>query len=157
MAPRAAIEATTAPVAASPVQKALWRADGVREWHDYHGVRERIEAARAQQQDDKHPEAYPMISFARHRLADVAASIKLPVPPDSPDVTILIPAYNHIVTKLECIASIAAHTAGNAPRSEEHTSELQTLMRISYAVFCLKKKKKIKIKKRTTIKTTYIL
>src|SRR3546814_7256272 len=28
-----------------------------------------------------------------------------------------------------------------APRSEEHTSELQSLMRISYAVFCLKKKK----------------
>src|SRR3546814_3150574 len=32
-----------------------------------------------------------------------------------------------------------AHEAG---RSEEHTSELQSLMRISYAVFCLKKKKK---------------
>src|SRR3546814_7439701 len=34
---------------------------------------------------------------------------------------------------------------GGAPRrrrSEEHTSELQSLMRISYAVFCLKKKKK---------------
>src|SRR3546814_6951522 len=31
-----------------------------------------------------------------------------------------------------------------APRSEEHTSELQSLMRISYAVFCLKKKKYIK-------------
>src|SRR3546814_1428518 len=29
-----------------------------------------------------------------------------------------------------------------APRSEEHTSELQSLMRISYAVFCLKKKNK---------------
>src|SRR3546814_1301004 len=29
----------------------------------------------------------------------------------------------------------------NTPRSEEHTSELQSLMRISYAVFCLKKKK----------------
>src|SRR3546814_6884574 len=29
-------------------------------------------------------------------------------------------------------------------RSEEHTSELQSLMRISYAVFCLKKKNKIK-------------
>src|SRR3546814_7863273 len=29
-----------------------------------------------------------------------------------------------------------------APRSEEHTSELQSLMRISYAVFCLKKQKK---------------
>src|SRR3546814_2287832 len=31
-------------------------------------------------------------------------------------------------------------------RSEEHTSELQSLMRISYAVFCLKKKKKETIK-----------
>src|SRR3546814_2839330 len=29
------------------------------------------------------------------------------------------------------------------PRSEEHTSELQSLMRISYAVFCLQKKKTI--------------
>src|SRR3546814_5067178 len=32
--------------------------------------------------------------------------------------------------------------AGAAGRSEEHTSELQSLMRKSYAVFCLKKKKK---------------
>src|SRR3546814_10529078 len=32
------------------------------------------------------------------------------------------------------------------PRSEEHTSELQSLMRISYAVFCLKKKKTTAIK-----------
>src|SRR3546814_2082494 len=33
-------------------------------------------------------------------------------------------------------------SAPTASRSEEHTSELQSLMRISYAVFCLKKKKK---------------
>src|SRR3546814_10279879 len=33
---------------------------------------------------------------------------------------------------------------GQAARSEEHTSELQSLMRISYAVFCLKKKRKVK-------------
>src|SRR3546814_6989458 len=32
--------------------------------------------------------------------------------------------------------------AGKVPRSEEHTSELQSLMRISYAVLCLKKKNK---------------
>src|SRR3546814_6442483 len=43
-------------------------------------------------------------------------------------------------------------------RSEEHTSELQSLMRISYAVFCLKKKKqkrsvKDQIKKNTAIAT----
>src|SRR3546814_16047868 len=36
----------------------------------------------------------------------------------------------------------AAARVGHA-RSEEHTSELQSLMRISYAVFCLKKKKKV--------------
>src|SRR3546814_3626068 len=34
-------------------------------------------------------------------------------------------------------------SGGQQQRSEEHTSELQSLMRISYAVFCLKKKKKI--------------
>src|SRR3546814_16497373 len=38
------------------------------------------------------------------------------------------------------IRSIGCSVSG---RSEEHTSELQSLMRISYAVFCLKKKKKI--------------
>src|SRR3546814_7892731 len=37
-----------------------------------------------------------------------------------------------------------------AERSEEHTSELQSLMRISYAVFCLKKKKKITYYKYTS-------
>src|SRR3546814_8094222 len=36
-------------------------------------------------------------------------------------------------------------------RSEEHTSELQSLMRISYAVFCLKKKKKKKNNSKQTI------
>src|SRR3546814_4794825 len=38
-------------------------------------------------------------------------------------------------------AGAARLVAGAAPRSEEHTSELQSLMRSSYAVFCLKKKK----------------
>src|SRR3546814_10181334 len=38
----------------------------------------------------------------------------------------------------------------SAQRSEEHTSELQSLMRISYAVFCLKKKTQPKIDKNTT-------
>src|SRR3546814_17418059 len=36
---------------------------------------------------------------------------------------------------------LEALRSDNAQRSEEHTSELQSLMRISYAVFCLKKKK----------------
>src|SRR3546814_5521335 len=42
-------------------------------------------------------------------------------------------------------------TSAKAARSEEHTSELQSLMRISYAVFCLKKKKTIHKIKNTQI------
>src|SRR3546814_9974434 len=46
---------------------------------------------------------------------------------------------------------LAAKGEGSAKdeRSEEHTSELQSLMRISYAVFCLKKKKTYKRNKNT--------
>src|SRR3546814_6396402 len=40
------------------------------------------------------------------------------------------------------ISGISGETDGKALRSEEHTSELQSLMRISYAVFCLKTNKK---------------
>src|SRR3546814_6618181 len=40
-------------------------------------------------------------------------------------------------------------------RSEEHTSELQSLMRISYAVFCLKKKHNIKITQHNTDSNTH--
>src|SRR3546814_1477086 len=40
------------------------------------------------------------------------------------------------------LSGTPAATPPPLPRSEEHTSELQSLMRISYAVFCLKKKKK---------------
>src|SRR3546814_2375770 len=42
-----------------------------------------------------------------------------------------------------------------AIRSEEHTSELQSLMRISYAVFCLKKKKHIKNRHKNQIVSEY--
>src|SRR3546814_7429810 len=49
--------------------------------------------------------------------------------------------------RLPAIAELLARRGyGVDARSEEHTSELQSLMRISYAVFCLKKKKKTQIK-----------
>src|SRR3546814_3333163 len=47
-------------------------------------------------------------------------------------------------TDIRLLFTIAAESARCRTRSEEHTSELQSLMRISYAVFCLKKKKKLK-------------
>src|SRR3546814_6548811 len=43
---------------------------------------------------------------------------------------------------VKVVAEALAPLVEQALRSEEHTSELQSLMRISYAVFCLKKKKK---------------
>src|SRR3546814_2157360 len=48
-------------------------------------------------------------------------------------------------------ATSCARSVRPCRRSEEHTSELQSLMRISYAVFCLKKKKR-KNKKNNNIK-----
>src|SRR3546814_7682485 len=48
-----------------------------------------------------------------------------------------------MVTVTTCQFAIAKMTStAVSDRSEEHTSELQSLMRISYAVFCLKKKKR---------------
>src|SRR3546814_6408431 len=55
----------------------------------------------------------------------------------------------------------AAHFNDGGLRSEEHTSELQSLMRISYAVFCLKKKNNnqyvLHLNKEKTHKNSYIL
>src|SRR3546814_9968297 len=48
-------------------------------------------------------------------------------------------AFMMEINRLEALRDAATH---GGHRSEEHTSELQSLMRISYAVFCLKKKKK---------------
>src|SRR3546814_3739223 len=51
-----------------------------------------------------------------------------------------------------CTSSMVRVCQSALSRSEEHTSELQSLMRISYAVFCLKKKKKIRAKHSRTRK-----
>src|SRR3546814_7305152 len=50
----------------------------------------------------------------------------------------------------DAYAKMAHREAERVDRSEEHTSELQSLMRISYAVFCLKKKKQVKQQNKPT-------
>src|SRR3546814_2883197 len=60
-----------------------------------------------------------------------------------PKVLFTAGSYQYGGKRFDCLDKIAQVTAQIA-RSEEHTSELQSLMRISYAVFCLKKKKKHK-------------
>src|SRR3546814_9960464 len=67
----------------------------------------------------------------RRMIAEPAATIALAAPPDRAFFAWLAIPPRHRL-----------HPAiWRARRSEEHTSELQSLMRISYAVFCLKKKK----------------
>src|SRR3546814_9031623 len=59
----------------------------------------------------------------------------------------VFPAYTTQIAVLWLMILFAVTwdiAGGQMGRSEEHTSELQSLMRISYAVFCLKKKKKNK-------------
>src|SRR3546814_3628285 len=51
-------------------------------------------------------------------------------------------ATNTLGTLASMLMGVKSRTGSNGRRSEEHTSELQSLMRISYAVFCLKKKTK---------------
>src|SRR3546814_9212151 len=51
---------------------------------------------------------------------------------------------------------LPAGTSGSSTRSEEHTSELQSLMRISYAVFCLKKKNNHTHAHSTLLRTPYV-
>src|SRR3546814_10674558 len=61
------------------------------------------------------------------------------------DVSLSQRAENGIGQRVQGNVSVAmaasAFIMRNGNRSEEHTSELQSLMRISYAVFCLKKKR----------------
>src|SRR3546814_6572161 len=65
---------------------------------------------------------------------------------------------NDVYGRVECdVAAGDMQAPGRARlRSEEHTSELQSLMRISYAVFCLKKKKQTQLPhSRTTTHTNH--
>src|SRR3546814_7436277 len=54
----------------------------------------------------------------------------------------LLQAFERRLLPRRVSCQIPKKFATRSNRSEEHTSELQSLMRISYAVFCLKKKKK---------------
>src|SRR3546814_5757069 len=55
--------------------------------------------------------------------------------------SIVSAAKNALLQSMDRQGGTTISSTATAHRSEEHTSELQSLMRISYAVFCLKKKK----------------
>src|SRR3546814_6382249 len=81
------------------------------------------------------------IGEAAETSAQLAAGdlgVRLPVRGDD-ELAVLGRSFNAMADSIE--AQIKELAELSLVRSEEHTSELQSLMRISYAVFCLKKKK----------------
>src|SRR3546814_9366599 len=76
--------------------------------------------------------------------------------PDGYDADVAKLLAQHLGVKLDLVPVTGPNRipyllTDKVDRSEEHTSELQSLMRISYAVFCLKKKKKQTKKQNTDI------
>src|SRR3546814_6068260 len=72
-----------------------------------------------------------------------------PVPPLSAHADFLRLIGTMLLLPFPCSATDSSRSIG---RSEEHTSELQSLMRISYAVFCLKKKNRTHMHDQYTIR-----
>src|SRR3546814_8353889 len=79
---------------------------------------------------------------SRGLLAEVATPVAIFVGPGTIAVTVGEPVAGPVSPAWTTAAAGSLITSCWASRSEEHTSELQSLMRISYAVFCLKKKNK---------------
>src|SRR3546814_10165877 len=99
-------------------------------------------------------EQYDRIGPAAHRFGEHAALLIADIArrrADQPRDAVLFHELGHVdadhrsvVVEQEAgkrLGQFGLADAGGAERSEEHTSELQSLMRISYAVFCLNKKK----------------
>src|SRR3546814_3667307 len=100
------------------------------------------------------PGAFPARSLARPGPDRLSASV------DPLSICSAQPAADHLAHPAPVQGSIAGKgiirlDGRIEQRSEEHTSELQSLMRISYAVFCLKKKKKPNKTKASNDKQSY--
>src|SRR3546814_1411414 len=82
---------------------------------------------------DPGPALEPPVEHAQQPLRLVDVALQRPL--------VLVVLAGELVEEPD----LPEHRPDRRHRSEEHTSELQSLMRISYAVFCLKKKKKTNI------------
>src|SRR3546814_4452587 len=76
------------------------------------------------------------LAVANNEAAISHASTLIARAASEPEIRIIV----H--TDIDAVRDQLMHARETSLRSEEHTSELQSLMRISYAVFCLNKKKK---------------
>src|SRR3546814_3624268 len=84
-----------------------------------------------------------LIARQTERLADLGDCTARAVAGDDCGQRRAVAAVGLVDPLDDLLASFVLEVDVDVRRSEEHTSELQSLMRISYAVFCLKKKKHI--------------
>src|SRR3546814_8941513 len=96
---------------------------------------------------------FPYTTLFRSSSSSTFSNLRLTITLSTTE-TVVVPTEVHSVTSLACsiatfspagvsrrkVQELSSNSSG-IKRSEEHTSDLQSLMRISYAVFCLKKKK----------------
>jgi GT2 family glycosyltransferase len=80
-------------------------------WGAYEWLSGEIARRRRARIDACVPRPPPLLRAPEH-LAAFASTIELPAPSPAPRASIVVPAYNHLRETLECIASIAAFTAG---------------------------------------------
>src|SRR3546814_10210303 len=104
-----------------------------------------VQTAGAGSQITAHPEVGDLIDRDRNSAARCHNRVPDCIVGSHPRVD------THEIGFTVAVEEIGAYRKVGVFRSEEHTSELQSLMRISYAVFCLTKKAKITIE-RTTVK-----
>ncbi|MBT9486717.1 MAG: glycoside hydrolase family 99-like domain-containing protein [Rubrivivax sp.] len=82
--------------------------DGHWEWMDHAPVQAEILAARDARRQQFVPAPASLLSIEESAVERVALSVGLPSPPDEPDVSIVLPVFNHLALTLECLESIAA-------------------------------------------------
>src|SRR3546814_9241650 len=88
---------------------------------------------------------FPYTTLFRSHLREALGELRLGGRFGLADAAVLVDVeFHHAVAAMAAVVRAVAmpQLVARQPRSEEHTSELQSLMRISYAVFCLKKKNK---------------
>src|SRR3546814_7410463 len=95
----------------------------------------------------------PFIPIHRRKEATIAFTVSICAPDTSCDRQIA-DRWARCLRHIPLTTTSCARSAAYSVRSEEHTSELQSLMRISYAVFCLKKKNTKKNTKNQQINKT---
>src|SRR3546814_2303342 len=93
------------------------------------------------------------LSFPTRRSSDLLAkpptcALRPVIPNNASSLRITAAAGTELaelILPVQSLSSRVKELYNPKARSEEHTSELQSLMRISYAVFCLKKKKSVQL------------